>query len=215
MCVILAPFLCPRQMWDISLRLGNADSDGWQRRIQLQLERNKQPFKMTLRVGRWREKPVLLYWWFPLLNERKSRQVIPKAVGSQDDSDISSLWERKQIGIIKIRHTPYKSIYYFLPDFHCIHMCNSSWVERGDSAVQNTRQPYAFTHFCALIVGLHSAFICSAEGEPVMSYGVARGAAGAQFGLHVAVAVLFETLTPSTEGRLPYWAQITADLVVS
>lgn len=32
------------------------------------------------------------------------------ASGSRDDSDISSIWERKQIGIIKLQHAPYKFI---------------------------------------------------------------------------------------------------------
>lgn len=51
----------------------------------------------------------------PLLNEHNSRQVTPNAAGSQDDSDISSIWERKQIGIIKIRHAPYKFISLLFP----------------------------------------------------------------------------------------------------
>lgn len=32
------------------------------------------------------------------------------ASGNRDDSDISSIWERKQIGIIKVQHAPCKFI---------------------------------------------------------------------------------------------------------
>lgn len=112
----LEPFLCPRQIWDISLRLGNADTDGWQRLIQLQLGPNKQPFKMKLKVESGGGGGGILSCCtdrFLLLNERGSRQVTQNAVGSQDDSDISGIWERKQIGIIKIQHTAYKFISLF------------------------------------------------------------------------------------------------------
>ena len=32
------------------------------------------------------------------------------ASGSRDDNDICSIWERKQIGIIKVQHAPCKFI---------------------------------------------------------------------------------------------------------
>lgn len=47
---------------------------------------------------------------FPFLNEHGSRQVIQKCLCSRGDSDISSIWERKQIGIIKVQCAPCKFI---------------------------------------------------------------------------------------------------------
>lgn len=75
----LAPLLCPRWIWAISSRLWNADTDGWQRLIQLQLGQNKQPFRMELGVGRGGEVGLSCRTdMFPLLNEHGSRQVIQK-----------------------------------------------------------------------------------------------------------------------------------------
>lgn len=58
----LVPLLCPRWIWDINLSLWNADTDGWQRLIQLQLGQNKHLFEMEHIVGRERGNfyPVVL-----------------------------------------------------------------------------------------------------------------------------------------------------------
>lgn len=77
----LVPLLCPRWMWDINLRLWNADTDGWQRLIQLQLGQNKQLFEMKLIVKREGVKflPCCTNR-FLFLNGHGSRQVIQKCL---------------------------------------------------------------------------------------------------------------------------------------
>lgn len=72
----LVPLLCPRWIWDSNLRLWNADTDGWQRLIQLQLGQNKQLFEMNLLVGREGGFLSCCTDRFSFLNEHDSRQVI-------------------------------------------------------------------------------------------------------------------------------------------
>ena len=78
----LVPLLRPRWIWDISLRLWNADTDGWQRLIQLQLGQNKQLFEMKMKLVVEREEGFLACCsdTFSFLNERGRRQVIQKCL---------------------------------------------------------------------------------------------------------------------------------------